>query len=100
MPSRLVGAKLVQLQGDLLYPFQETLNKDLPVLLLYVALEMDIDEEVAAFLSHGGVSALDGDRPERLDAQQILEVQNVDDLEGPSLCVVIDVAVLGIDVQE
>ena len=68
MPSRLVGVKLVQLQGDLLYPFQETLNEDLPMLLLYVALEMDIDEKVAAFLCHGGVSALDGDRPERLDA--------------------------------
>ena len=68
MPSRLARVKLVQLQRDLLYPFQETLNKDLPMLLLYVALEVDIDEEVAAFLSHGGVAALDGDRPERLDA--------------------------------
>ena len=61
MPTRLVLVKLIQLQGDLLYPFKKTLNKDFSMLLLYVALEMDIDEEVSAFLSHCGVSTLDSD---------------------------------------
>ena len=79
---------------------QEALDEDFLVLGLDDALQLDVHQEVSTLLRHLLVLALDGDAPQGLDAEQVLEVDDVDHFEGVGLRVVVDVAVLGIHIQE
>ena len=55
------------------------------MLRLNVALQEDLDEELATLRLDIGVLRLDSDRPEGLQTQQILEMDVVDDLEASRL---------------
>ena len=70
------------------------------MLRLNVALQEDLDEELATLRLDISVLRLDSDRPEGLQTQQILEMDMVDDLEASRLRDLVNVTMLGIDMQE
>ena len=70
------------------------------MLLLNDTLQVDIDEEIAGFVGHLSVAGLDRNWPQGLNAKQILEVHHVDDFERSRLWIVVNMAMLGIDVQK
>ena len=72
---------VVKLQRNLLCLLHKALNEDALVFLLNNALQVDIDKEIARFVSHMSVTRLDGNGPQGFNAKQILEVHHVDDFE-------------------
>lgn len=63
-------------------------------------LEKYVDKKVSTFCCHTFIRTLNCDIPQSVNADQILEMQYVNHLEGASLRIMIDVSVLSIHVQE
>lgn len=70
------------------------------MLILNLALEVDINKEISRFSRYILVQILNCDRPKGANAQQLLEVYNVYNLEGACLGVVVNVTMLGVDIKE
>ena len=75
--SGVVSRQLVKLQRNLFYLFEEALDEYFFMLLLNVALQLDVDEEIPTLLGYDSLLTLNRDRPKRLNTQQVLEVDDI-----------------------
>ena len=97
---RFTFNRLIKLLGYLFYPLYKAFDKASFVLFFNLALEVDVDKEISGFSRNVLVQILNCNRPKSVDAEQFLEVYNVDNLEGACLGVVVNVTMLGIDIEE
>lgn len=97
---RILIVNFLEHLRDLFDFLHEVFDEDTLVLFFNLALEVDVNKEIAALRGYRRVDILDCNGPQSVLADQLLEVNQVQHFKLACLGVVVDVAMLCVHVQE